>query len=229
MGVLALAVSATVFARTDYNLQIRYDFAVDPGWGSPIEYIIARAQGGSVDDTYGWGSRTHYFSGSPASTGFDTSWWQDELSQPTYHSSILLGVVKDLPNDAPGQKHLVIFMNSAAAANIGNIAYGTVFAGIPTLPTEEQLIAAIEDQSVEANAKLVDDFMVDYASRARAGVGGTEASLWFTDSFSIVAFSDAKVLGSGTVEETLEVVPEPASLAALGFGLVAFARRRRSV
>lgn len=148
-----------------------------------------------------------------------------------YQSAVLIGLVQDLVGDPPGQKHVVLFMNNQAASNVQNIAWGTIF-----LETNEnQLIADIELATsgqdweiIQPGVDAVSNFL-EQAKSAQVGPGGTDGSIWFDlgSSFSVVAFSEGQLIGEG--ESYIEVVPEPASLAALGIGAVALIRRKRKM
>ena len=153
--------------------------------------------------------------------------------------SLLLGIVRDLPNDAPGQRHLVLMMDDQAASNAAGIAWGTIF----TTTLEENLLAAVftvstkftfedlEDPVVQAALVTVFDFGRNVASQAKLGPSGAPASAWFTTggSFSVMAWSNAQRIGTGI--SAMTAVPEPATwalwLGALGT-LGALKMRRRA-
>ena len=151
--------------------------------------------------------------------------------------SLLLGIVRDLPFDAPGQEHLVLMMDPVAASNAANIAWGTIF----TSTLEEDLLAAVrlvstnfdfQDPTVLAALDFVFDFGRNIAPQANLGPNGLPGSAWFATggAFTVMAWSDAQVIGSGFGEVTV-AVPEPGSWALMGAGLgvlVYVARRRRT-
>jgi hypothetical protein len=237
LAAIVLA-SASVVAAAQHNWQLSstYTFSLDPEWG-PVEVtnIIAIMEGGSVNNTYGWGSTTWPLSSSssPVTLGFDTYWFDPFAAEPTVIGSLFLGIVRDLPDDPPGQDHVVLFMDSQAAGNINNIAWGTIFSNT----NEESLLFAIEQattlplEEAESYWGEIDTFVHGDGMHGHLGPSGTEGSAWFgpNEDFSIVAFSDAKIIGSGTnlVQTTLQPVPEPCSMVVLGIGALVALRKRR--
>lgn len=157
--------------------------------------------------------------------------------------SLLIGLTHDLPGDVPGQKHVVLMMDDAAAQLSNHIAWGTLFRN--TL--EEQLISDIELASSGQDWPIIqpgldgisrftqgsyDPFGNYQPSDAEAGIlgpGGIPRSAWFAfgGTFTVVAWSDGSIIGSGSSVGVPAAVPEPATFAALGLGLVGLARRRR--
>jgi hypothetical protein len=239
----SLAVCGAAFAAAtphNWHLDSTYNFSLDPSWiaaGAQVTNIIAYTEGGSVDDSYGWGSTSWAFSTewtNSITTGFDTAWFNVEAAEPTVTQSLLMGIVHDLPNDAPGQKHVVLFMNTQAAALANHIAWGTLFRN--TL--EEDVISDIELATSGQDSSIIDpafarlsDFTHGDGTHGILGPGGVEQTIFFgpNENFSIMAFSDGQSLGDGTSTVTTKLgpVPEPTSIAALGVGLVTLARRRR--
>lgn len=154
-------------------------------------------------------------------------------------SSLLIGLVKDLPNDAPGQEHIVLFMDPVAASNINHIAWGTVF----TTTLEEALIDAVHgatsglpfgDPTLEAGLAAVSSFVDVAAKEAKVGPGGLPGSIWFTTGggFAVMAFSDGQQIGAGLSEITsVTAVPEPGSslLWLAGLGVLGLLMRRRQL
>jgi len=140
-------------------------------------------------------------------------------------SALLLGLVQDLPGDAAGQQHVVLMMDSAAAAAATNVAWGTLFRNT----SEAQLIAAIELATSGQDGPLIDpafDILSAFVDGdATSGIlvpPGQALSAWFTlgtvvpgsttfSGFTVMAFSDGQVLGSGQALVTglALAVPEP--------------------
>ena len=137
----------------------------------------------------------------------------------------LLGTAQDLPGDAEGQKHLVIFAATDWAQSAQGLAFGTLF---PTV-LEAQLIFALEDAATgngqQSSYDLIDDFWFNAAIPAGVTFGANST-------FSAIAFSQGLIIGNGTTSSfaTPGGVPEPASWAMLiaGFGLVGATMRLRA-
>jgi hypothetical protein len=127
--------------------------------------------------------------------------------------TFLLGVTSDLPGDAPGQQHLVIFMNDAFAQSAKDIAFGTLFPN-----TNETTL--INDLVTTENVGDIFDF-----------ASGPNGSIYFTpgDTFTAVAFSDGRIIGTGTSSFVTADAPEPLTLSLFGAGLAGLGavRRRR--
>jgi hypothetical protein len=147
-------------------------------------------------------------------------------------STFLIGVATNLPGDADGQKHLVVFANQDWSASAVSIAFGTLF---PTT-LEAQLIQALEN----IGGATVDPVEIDWSydtigafdgGDAEQGPNGSVAFAPGSD-FSLVAFSDGTIIGSGTSSITAAptaAVPEPAGWALMigGFALVGGTLRAR--
>jgi hypothetical protein len=138
--------------------------------------------------------------------------------------ALLMGIAQDLPGDAPGQKHAVVMMNDAAANAAAGIDWGTLFPNTD----EDQLISDIENSVSGATTGFTG--MSDYFhGDAQTGIhsGSNVLSAWFTpgDHFTIETWSGGQIIGSGTSSVTS--VPEPATMAVLGLGVVGVIRRRR--
>lgn len=218
VSILAcLAVSASLASAQQY--MSNYLTTVD--LGRPVTNLLM------VEDRDGGGGGiTWAFTAEGESTSLLTNPFPND--NPVT-SSLLIGLVQDLDGDPPGQKHVVLFMNDSAANNVQHIAWGTIF----TTTLEPQLIADIELATSGQDWEIIMPGLqgvLDFAQAAksaRVGPNGLEASAWFDmgGGFSLVAFSEGQIIGSGTSYNT--VVPEPASLAALGVGAAALLRRRR--
>ena len=237
LTICALALAATSMADWNWHLESNYDYSIDPSWGDvTVTNIIATMGGGSADGSYGWGSTSWAFtSANPHITmSFDTNWFNPMAAEPTLIGSFAIGVVQDLPNDAPGQKHAVLFMDSTAASRTPDIAWGNFF----THTDEDSLIFAIEQATTHSGDEAqpywdeVNGFFQGDSQHGQLGPNGTEGSAWFgpNQSLSIVAWSDGQVIGGGTssVSTVQQPVPEPATLSILaGSGLAALLRKRR--
>ncbi len=152
---------------------------------------------------------------------------------PTMHPterSLLLGIVQDLPGDAPGQKHMVLMMDPLAATLSEHIAWGTLFRN--TL--EDQLIADIELATSGQDFSIIqpglDGIGRFTGGNARDGILdpiGNTVSAYFTTggAFTVVSWSDGTILGTGT--STVIAIPEPANVGLMGVAMLAMARRRR--
>lgn len=137
----------------------------------------------------------------------------EDIGQPgfvyTPGQVFLLGVTSNLPGDADGQRHLVVFTNDAFAQSAQNIAFGTLFPDV----NEDTLI---NDLVTTENIGDISDFAFKYAVNA-----GPNGSIAFNigDSFTAIAFSNGQIIGTGT-SALIGGVPEPAewALMLLGFG-----------
>lgn len=135
-----------------------------------------------------------------------------------------LGVMTDSEGD-----HLVLMMDEEAA----DFAVGKEWSSLFGDANEESLIAALRtagssavESEVNAAVNLISSFGLNEAN---------DASAWFRidGAFKIVAFSDGELIGSGISRLQFlpaAAVPEPASLALAGLGVLgvlAFERSRR--
>ncbi|MDT7934988.1 MAG: hypothetical protein RQ833_10350 [Sphingomonadaceae bacterium] len=140
--------------------------------------------------------------------------------------TMLLGVAEDLPNDPPGQQHLVLFTNPSFARSAAGIAFGTLFPN----SNETALIGALNN--LGAGMGQTADYEVVFAfggGDARSGPNGN-ATFGLGDAFSVIAFSDAQVIGGGEsfaqlVPTTPTPTPSAGWLLVAGIGLMAAGRR----
>lgn len=203
-------------------------YTVDLSVGEPVTDIMM------LERTSSGGSITWPFSASGSgSTVLENPFGHDEMVV----ESLLIGLVQDLPGDAPGQKHVVLFMNDYAASNALGIAWGTLF---PT-QLEDSLIAAIElatsgqpHSIIDPGVNAVLEFGDHDATFGNLGPGGLPGTAWFGpgDSFTAVAFSTGQTIGAGTSQQNFvpTAVPEPASVSTglAGIGALLLLRRKIS-
>lgn len=148
--------------------------------------------------------------------------------------ALMIGLVQDLPGDAPGQEHIVLMMDSAAAAAANHLAWGTLFRN--TL--EDQLIAdlklatsgqdwpviqpGLDGLYAFVNGDAVDGILVPPGQPLSAwfSLGSVAPGSTTTTGFTVMAFSDGQVLGTGTAS-VVSTVPEPATWAFMLAGLAA--------
>jgi hypothetical protein len=147
---------------------------------------------------------------------------------------LLLGLVTDPSvGDEPGQTHAVVFMNSATASAVANIAFGTVFPNT----NETQLISDIEAQTAANNGSAVNDlfnFVGGDADHIPSGTSPTGSiTSWITPNAvavpatgSIMEWSNGTQIGTFTATNAA-VTPTPASFLCFGVGIVGFFFRKR--
>jgi hypothetical protein len=158
-------------------------------------------------------------------------------------SAVLIGITQDLPGDAPGQQHLVLFSNQAFAAAANGVDWSTLFPNTD----EDQLIADVELATSGQDYATIqpgfdglgaflgqNDLTVPGIAQDGDGTnyGNTGDSVYFNigDPISVVAFSTGQIIGTGT-SSSLPAAHEPASLTIAGLGLVlclASIRKRRA-
>ncbi len=246
LGLISLAALVSAFANADINwhLESTYTYSITGNLGQAVLRDVEEVmQGGTVDNSYGWGVSSSFAGGNSGTTtlSMDTyPFFGTNSAEPVLQQSLLFGVLDTLPTDGQTQKHLVIFMDPLAAARTSGVSFGTIFGtsvqGNPL--TEEQIIFATEqvhrdDLSDEEKVGYYDQldlFRNEMTQHANLGVNGTEGSAWFAPgAFSIVTFSDGQIIGSGTnsFQTNVQTVPEPASMAALGIGALTLLKRRK--
>jgi len=164
-----------------------------------------------------------------------------------FTSSVLMGIVQDLPNDAPGEKHIVLFISPATEALTTGVPWSAFFPSI----LEEDLIASLE-LATSGGLGWGNDFATLAPGLSQVGAflnslrppggllgpGGVYTSPYFdlpppgspATNFVAVAFSDGQTIGSGSVIQTqlgTTDVPEPATTFTVAAGLLALLLRRR--
>lgn len=218
--LVAASLFAAVLARAGYNTQYTVDF------DGPDSYEITNIM--MYEEGPGTSSLTWPFRA--VSPGHNVLYNPFSTDSPT-QASLLLGITHDLPNDAPGQKHVVLFMDTYAAQLAEHIAWGTLFRN--TL--EENLISDIELATSGQDWNIIQpglDHVFAFANGdAKTGIlqptGAPQSALFVPNGqFAVMSFSDGAILGYGTAE-TIQTTPEPASMAALGMGALALLRRRK--
>jgi len=142
-----------------------------------------------------------------------------DIPIPGFHfipaETFLLGVTSNLPGDAPGQQHLVLFTNDAFATSAQSIAFGTLF------PNTNELTLINDLETTDTSG--IFNFAGGDAST------GPNGSIFFTpgDDFTVIAFSGGQTIGTGT--SAFEGgVPEPASWAMMLMGFCALGAALRS-
>ncbi|MDJ0927907.1 MAG: VPLPA-CTERM sorting domain-containing protein [Gammaproteobacteria bacterium] len=149
--------------------------------------------------------------------------------------ALLIGWLENLPTDPFSQEgigHVVIGMNNAAAINIDDVPFASIFPGV----LQENLIQGLEELEQggpvgSAAASTLFDFFNNAATSGNLGPNGTPGSALFTPmdggNFTMVVFSQAQTIGTGTIS----VVPVPAGIWLLSSALAMLgaAIRRRAV
>lgn len=229
VGLVAVAAALPAFAD-----QYQTSYTVTPAQGMPQITNLMLAETPYADPsqstTVTWAFQTDAYPGVTTITN-------PFLSDTPMVSSLAIGLVQNLPNDAPGQEHIVLFMDPTAATRVQNIAWGTVF----TTTLEDQLIQSVHDATsglpyddpiLQAGLTAVFNFVDNAATNAQVGPGGTSGSAWFATggAFSVVAWSDGQTIGTGiSTVDTIAAVPEPQTYALMfgGLGIVGWMARRR--
>jgi hypothetical protein len=235
-----LAVPSAQAAVVDCSspLDIHLSYQVNHNLGQQITDVITFNNYATCTGTGSWWPSTVGSAGGLVTDPFTKS----SSNRPT--QALLLGLTQDLPGDAPGQQHVVMMVDSAAAAAAQNIAWGTTF--LSTL--EEDVIAdlvltmrtdraTLVDGSAEAiawDAALTDlyTFVTGDAAGMFFNMPGVVPGSTTSSDFSVMAWSDGSIVGSGTAFLSTDLaasVPEPSSLALVLLPLMfaASARQRR--
>src|SRR5262249_8211365 len=133
--------------------------------------------------------------------------------------------------DPPGQKHIVLLMDSVTAASSEHIAWGTLFLNTD----EDQLIAALELATSGLSFEEIGpglDAIFTFAGGDARNIPGSlgPVSAWFHmgSSFSVMAFSEGTILGSGESLSTLTPEPGTSVLVFTAIAIAAIAVRRRT-
>jgi hypothetical protein len=181
----------------------------------------------------GYGSSTWAFGVSDFGGAGGTTVLTNPFTSPVrIDSSLLIGITSDLPGDAPGQQHMVLFTNAAFASGVAGVDWGTFFPNTDETVLIADLLLATSGQDWSIIQPGLDGIsaFTDPNAAPQPGIvqSGDGSGLYFNtgDPISVVAFSTGQVIGSGSVDS---FAPEPGSLATMGLGLgtVAFLLRRR--
>lgn len=193
----------------------------------PVSDLVLFEEGAPNPDPNGYGIT---FGGCCEYAGVGTTVITDPfLKTNPIVSNFLLGVTTDLPGDADGQQHLVVFTNDSFASAAQGIDFGTLFPNTDETTLINDLTTNLDEAAVGETVynQAVDDlFTFANGDATNAGIGFGSNS-----TFTAVAFSDGQIIGNGDSFTTPGgAVPEPASwiLMSAGFGgLGPLIRRRR--
>lgn len=157
-----------------------------------------------------------------------------DLPKPRVPAGLfVLGLYQETAADpVPGQEHVVLFMNSYAASLTANIAWGTIFRHT----FEDQLVADLHAMTATEDSGAINDIFAFASGDATTipdlhSPTGTVSS-WITPSGSGTPSSGKIMMWSsgteiGSFSASVQSTPEPASMAALGLGVVALIRRKK--
>jgi len=240
VALAACSLMAITPARADDPLDIQLSYTVTTAGNLPAITNIVTFNSYASGGTGSWWAST--VPANSVSTTIADPFWKSSANAPI--DALMLGLVQDLPGDAPGQKHMVLMMSEAAATAATSIAWGTLF----TSTNEATLIGNLEVATsgqdwpvIEADVTALYAFANGDARVGVLGPGGLPIDSWFslggvvpgattTGNFTVLAFSDGQVLGQGVASlSTLAPVPEPGGVVLLLVGLLTVATvvRRR--
>jgi hypothetical protein len=225
VAAISSAGRAEAAACGDSPLDISLGYSVSTSIGQPIENIISWNNyecnaGGSGTYTIAAGGET-----------FPDLFLKSSSNKPI--NGLMIGTTHDLEGDAEGQEHLVFITNTAWASAAANIAFGTLFPS--TL--EENLIAALhvwattsDQDAFTAASNTISSFVFGELSTAFFTLGAVIPGTTTTTDFSVIAFSDGKVIGGGIASLTTALpdnpAPVPAPVLLVLAGLTALGLRR---
>jgi hypothetical protein len=217
--VFALALAAISSAQSQGYTS--YTTTIFEAYESPVTNIIMferHATGGSAT----WAFEAQ----GAATTVLDNPFLQNPL--PT--RSLLFGITNGLPLDGEDPlDHVVIFMNQG----LGSYVEGQLWENLFPNFLESNILQGILDittgtteEQVNAGFAAIDPFL-NYLESFTAP-DENQYSAWFNtgDDFSVMAFSDAVNIGTGS--SSITPVPEPTTMGMAAFGVLAYLRRRKA-
>ena len=187
----AMAVEAAPQYQVSYTFDSQYEV-------TNLNIFNGTPSGGSID--YGFGNAY------PLQPDTITS--STQTGATADDRTFIFGVTQDLPNDAAGQQHLVLFTNTTFAQNAKGIAFGTLFPNTD----EDALISYLEGTPTPDGSSPTFNFAYGDAEN------GPNHDLAFNPggSFTEIAFSNGQLIGVGNgVSEaipaggTISAAPEP--------------------
>ena len=195
-----------------------------------LEFVM---EGGFTDSPIlGWSVTTSFYNQSAGNESNNANTlvarYYGDVPNPNVYlrRSLLFGIVQGLPgDDAPDEKHLVLFMDPTAALGAQDAGFGDVFPGT----SEAALIDAIEyvhnpNNPAEDKLPYYDTIGQFYTAAEKAAPG----SAWIGagSAFSIVTFSDGNTIGNGTNTVSTRPRARAARGAGPGRGVAAAASQR---